>query len=106
LPILPVLYTDSPAWEQINAWAIEHKVVTRGSLLARGKTVVTFGANVEALIRLTQSQIDRVLRGANPAITPILQPTVWDTVVNQKPARAVGWSAPNSVLLQATEVIQ
>jgi putative ABC transport system substrate-binding protein len=106
LPILPLLNANSPAWDQINAWAIEHKVVTRGSLLARGKSVVTFGANVEALVRLAQAQIDRVLRGANPAVTPIMQPTVFDVVVNQKLARAVGWPAPTSVLLQATEVIE
>ena len=106
LPILPLLNANGPAWDQINAWAIEHKVVTRGSLLSRGKSVVTFGANVEALVRLTQAQIDRVLRSANPAVTPIMQPTVFDVVVNQKLARAVGWPAPASVLLQATEVIE
>jgi putative ABC transport system substrate-binding protein len=106
LPILPLLNANGPAWDQINAWAIEHKVVTRGSLLSRGKSVVTFGANVEALVRLTQRQIDRVLRGANPAVTPIMQPTIFDVVVNQKLARAVGWPAPTSVLLQATEVIE
>jgi putative ABC transport system substrate-binding protein len=106
LPILPVLNADSPAWEEINAWAIRHKVVTRGSLLARGKSVITFGANVEALVRLAQTQIDRVLRGASPAVTPIMQATVFDVVVNQKLARAVGWPAPTSVLLQATEVLE
>jgi hypothetical protein len=31
---------------------------------------------------------------------------VWDTVINQKLARAVGWPAPASVLVQATEVIE
>lgn len=40
LPILPLLTANSPAWDQINAWAIEHKVVTRGSLPARGRSVV------------------------------------------------------------------
>jgi putative ABC transport system substrate-binding protein len=47
-----------------------------------------------------------VLRGARPAETPILQPTRWEIVVNQKLARAVGWPAPRAVLLQATEVIE
>lgn len=104
LPTLPFL--DTAAWQQITAWAVKHRVVTRGSLLSRGEAVLAFGSNVPALLRLHVEQIDRVLRGANPADTPILQPTVWDTVINQKLARAVGWPAPPMVLLQATEVIE
>jgi putative ABC transport system substrate-binding protein len=104
MPMLPFL--TSSVWQPITAWAIEQRVVTRGSLLSRGDAVLAFGANFPAFLRLHVDQIDRVLRGADPATTPFLQPTVWDTVVNQRLARAVGWPAPQSVLLQATEVIQ
>lgn len=101
---LPVL---SPAvWQQISVWAIEHKVVTLGTLLSRGEAVLCFGPEPQAQARLHAEQIDRVLRGAQPAETPILQPTRWEIVVNQKLARAVGWPAPRAVLLQATEVIE
>lgn len=103
MPILPFL--DSAAWRPITAWAIEQRVVTRGPLLSRGEAVLAFGANVTALLRLHADQIDRVLRGADPATLPIVQPTLWDTVINQRLARAVGWPAPRSVLVQATEVI-
>lgn len=104
MAFLPVL---SPAvWQQISAWAIEHKVVTLGSLLSRGEAVICFGPQPDAQARQRAQQLDRVLRGANPAETPIQQPTRWDIVVNQKLARAVGWPAPQSVLLQATEVIE
>ena len=101
---LPVL---SPAvWQQIGTWAIEHKVVTMGTLLSRGEAVICFGPELQEQARLHAEQIDRVLRGARPAETPILQPTRWEIVVNQKLARAVGWPAPRAVLLQATEVIE
>jgi putative ABC transport system substrate-binding protein len=104
MPILPFL--NSAVWQQISAWAVEQRVVTRGSLLSRGDAVLAFGSNVPALLRLHVEQIDRVLRGAKPAETPFVQPTLWDTVINQKLARAVGWPAPPAVLLQATEVIE
>lgn len=104
MPILPFL--DTAVWRQISTWAIEQRVVTRGSLLSRGEAVLAFGANVQALVRLHADQIDRVLRGAAPAETPFLQPTLWDTVINQRLARAVGWPAPRPVLIQATEVIE
>ncbi len=104
MPILPVL--SKAVWQQITAWAIEHKVVTRGPLLSAEDVVVTFGANTEEVGRLFIAQIDRVLRGANPAETPFLQATTWETVVNLRLARSVGWPIPHSVLLQATRVIE
>jgi len=104
MPILPLL--SKAVWQQITAWAIEHKVITRGPLLWRNEVVVTFGTNVEESERLFATQIDRVLRGANPAETPFLQVTTWETIVNLRLARAVGWPVPRSVLLQATQVIE
>lgn len=104
LPFLPV--RQPPVWQQITAWAVEQRVLTTGTLLSRGEAVVCFGPNPQAQARLHVEQIDRVLRGANPAETPIVQPTLWDTVINQRLARAVGWPAPRAVLLQASEVIE
>ena len=77
-----------------------------GTLLSRGEAVICFGPDPQAQARLHVEQIDRVLRGADPADTPILQPTLREVVINQRLARAVGWPAPHSVLLQATEVIE
>jgi putative ABC transport system substrate-binding protein len=50
--------------------------------------------------------VDRVLRGANPADLPVEQPTRFDLVVNLKTAQDLGLTIPQSVLLQATELIQ
>jgi putative ABC transport system substrate-binding protein len=104
MPILPIL--SRAVWQQITAWAIEHKVVTRGPLQWRNEVVMTFGTNLEELERLLVAQVDRVLRGADPADTPFLQVTTWETIVNLRLARAVGWPIPRSVLLQATQVIE
>jgi putative ABC transport system substrate-binding protein len=104
MPILPVL--TKAVWQQITAWAMEHKVITRGSLQWRNEVVVTFGTNLQELERLCAEQVDRVLRGANPAETPFLQVTTWETIVNLRLARAVGWPVPRAVLLQATQVIE
>jgi putative ABC transport system substrate-binding protein len=104
MPILPFL--SKAVWQQITAWAIEHKVITRGPLAWRDDVVLTFGSNLEETVRLYAAQIDRLLRGANPAETPFLQVNTWETVVNPRLARAVGWPVPHSVLLQATQVIE
>ena len=50
--------------------------------------------------------MDKILKGANPADLPMEQPTKFDLYVNLKTARAFGLTIPQSVMVQATHVIQ
>jgi putative ABC transport system substrate-binding protein len=92
-------------WQQITAWAIEHKVLTSGAEYARGEAAVAFGANSSSFIKQLADQVDRVLRGGKPAEIPIQQPTLFDLIIHRKIIRAMGLTVPQSVLVQATEVI-
>ena len=93
-------------WQQIMAWAIKNKVLPYGELAARAEVPVAFGPDFSYIVPMVFSQIDHILRGAKPADMPIVQPTRFILVVNKKLASAMGLTIPQSVLLQATEVIE
>jgi putative tryptophan/tyrosine transport system substrate-binding protein len=68
--------------------------------------LVSYGTNVPAMFRRAATHLDKVLRGAKPADVPVERPTTFDFVINLKAARALGLTIPESVLQQATEVVQ
>jgi ABC-type uncharacterized transport system substrate-binding protein len=56
--------------------------------------------------RQSASYVDRILRGANPADLPVQAPTRYETALNLKTAKALGFSVPASLLVRADEVIE
>jgi putative ABC transport system substrate-binding protein len=67
--------------------------------------LMSYGPTVSDLYRRAAGYVDRILKGARPADLPVEQPLVFNMVINQKAARALGLTLPTSLLLQA-EVVQ
>jgi putative ABC transport system substrate-binding protein len=68
--------------------------------------LMAYGVNLPDLYRRAAAYVDKVLKGAKPAELPVEQPTRFDFAINLKTARALGLTIPQSVLVQATEIIQ
>ena len=68
--------------------------------------LMSYGADLEDLLRRAATFVDRILKGANPADLPVEQPTKFNLEINLKAAKAIGVTFPPSILLRATEVIE
>ena len=75
-------------------------------VLADAGLLMSYGRNQPAIYAGAAGYIARIARGDDPAELPIQQPTVFDSIVNLKTARALGITLPNTILYRATEVIE
>lgn len=73
---------------------------------AAGGGLISYGANYfDGFMRMAP-YVDKILRGAKPADLPVQLADRFELVVNRKTAAALGLVIPQSVLVQATEVIE
>jgi putative ABC transport system substrate-binding protein len=76
------------------------------ALFAQAGGLLSYGSNDGAALRRAGAFVDKIVKGAKPADLPIEQPTTFDFVINLRTAQAIGLNIPESILSQATEIIQ
>lgn len=76
--------------------------VEAGGLLSYGVPDDEYDALADRLV----AQVERVLRGANPATMPVELPRRFELCINAKTANAIGIAIPNAVYARADRIVR
>jgi putative tryptophan/tyrosine transport system substrate-binding protein len=92
---------------RIGAAAIAHRLAGLGqsAQAAPYGLLMSYGQDFPDFFRRAAAYTDKVLKGAKPADLPVEQPTRLMLVLNQKTAKALGLTFPQTLVVSADEVI-
>lgn len=91
---------------ELSAAAMKQRLPTMFSNrdYIRAGGLMSYGPNLSDNFRRAAGYVDRILKGANPALLPVEQPTKFELVINRNTARSLGIVLPETLLVRADEV--
>jgi len=94
--------------QQITDLAARHRIllVSGWGPWAESGALLSYGPDLNAIIRSSAIHVDKILKGAKPGELPFEQPTKFDLVINLRTARAFGLTIPQSLAARADKVIE
>ena len=94
--------------KQLSELALAHRLPSIHSFgeSAMAGGLISYAPSLTDIARRGAAYVDKILRGAKPAMLPVEQPIKFELVINVKTAKALGLSIPQSLLLRADRGIE
>jgi putative ABC transport system substrate-binding protein len=94
--------------DRIAALALKHRLPTvfMFSNYADAGGLLAYAVSMESFFRNAARQADKILRGAHPQDIPVEMADKYEFVINLRTAKQLGLKIPESLLIQATRVIE
>jgi putative tryptophan/tyrosine transport system substrate-binding protein len=104
----PTMMNSGDSTARLAALALQRRWPTAMFDVAhvRAGILVGYGWKNEDMVRRLPHYVIRILEGTPPGDLPVEQPTRFYTVLNLKTAKALGLTLPQTLLLQADELIE
>ena len=93
---------------QIAELAAKHRlpsIAGHGEYAEAGGLMI-YGQSIRENYKRAASYVDKIFKGAKAGELPVEMPTKFEMIVNLKTAQALGIKVPQSILIQATRVIE
>jgi putative tryptophan/tyrosine transport system substrate-binding protein len=90
---------ESASKQRLPTMWFDRQAVVAGGL-------ISLSANTNDIFERAAAMTDKVLKGAKPADLPVEQPSIFELVINLKTAKALDLALPQSVQVQADELIE
>ena len=96
------------ARQRIAELAIAHRLPTmfQGRTFVEAGGLMSYHPSHEDTYRRASVYVDKILRGAKPADLPVEQASEFEFVINNRTAKAIGLTIPQSVLQRADQIIE
>jgi putative ABC transport system substrate-binding protein len=101
----PMLFVQSPRLAQL---ALKHRLpaTSMTPLFPEAGGLLGYGPHAAATMERSALFVAKILGGTKPGDLPVERPAKFELVVNLKTAKILGIAVPESILLQADEVIR
>jgi putative ABC transport system substrate-binding protein len=94
--------------DRITALAAQYQLPTiySNAMFPKAGGLLSYGIDSVDLMRQAAAYADRILKGAKPADLPVQAPIKFELVINQKTAKALGLTVPDTLIARAEDVIE